>query len=54
VSELRYGAFAPQGWKLEYTGFDARAAWARTKEIAQLAEHLGYHHLWVYDGRRKR
>ena len=21
--ELRYGAFAPQGWKLEYTGWDA-------------------------------
>ena len=48
-AELRYGAFAPQGWKLEYTGWDAASAWERTKELAQLAEQLGYDHLWVYD-----
>ena len=24
-------------------------AWERTKELAQLTEQLGYHHLWVYD-----
>ncbi len=47
--ELRYGAFALQGWKLEYTGWDAATAWERTKERAQLTERLGYHHLWVYD-----
>jgi len=46
---LRYGAFAPQGWKLEYTGWSAADAWARTVEIAQLAERVGYDHLWVYD-----
>jgi F420-dependent oxidoreductase-like protein len=49
VSVLRYGAFAPQGWKLEYAGVAAADAWARTKEIARLAETLGYDHLWVYD-----
>ena len=47
--ELRYGAFALQGWKLEYAGWDAASAWDRTKELARLAEQLGYHHLWVYD-----
>ena len=47
--ELRYGAFALQGWKLEYTGWDAASAWERTKELAQLTEQLGYDHLWVYD-----
>jgi F420-dependent oxidoreductase-like protein len=47
--ELRYGAFALQGWKLEYTGWDAARAWERTKERARLTEELGYHHLWVYD-----
>jgi len=47
--DLRYGAFALQGWKLEYTGWDAASAWERTKELAQLTEQLGYHHLWVYD-----
>src|SRR5947207_11313195 len=49
MSELRYGAFAPQGWKLEYAGWDAATAWERTKELAALTETLGYHHLWVYD-----
>jgi F420-dependent oxidoreductase-like protein len=48
-NELRWGAFAPQGWKLEYSGWSAADAWERTKEIAQLAETIGYDHLWVYD-----
>jgi F420-dependent oxidoreductase-like protein len=46
---LRWGAFVPQGWKLEYTGVGAAEAWARSKEIALEAEQLGYDHLWVYD-----
>jgi len=46
---LRYGAFAPQGWKLEYSGWGAAEAWDRTVAIAQQAEQLGYEHLWVYD-----
>jgi F420-dependent oxidoreductase-like protein len=41
--------FAPQGWKLEYRGWPAAEAWARTVELAQLAERVGYDHLWVYD-----
>ena len=49
MSGLAFGAFAPQGWKLEYTGWDAAAAWSRTKELAVRAEALGYDHLWVYD-----
>ena len=46
---LRWGAFAPQGWKLEYTGWSGPDAWARTVELSELAERLGYDHLWVYD-----
>jgi F420-dependent oxidoreductase-like protein len=46
---VRWGAFAPQGWKLEYTGWSGTDAFARTVEVAQRAEQLGYHHLWVYD-----
>jgi F420-dependent oxidoreductase-like protein len=49
VPTIRYGAFAPQGWKLEYNGWGAADAWARTKEVAQQIESLGYDHLWVYD-----
>jgi F420-dependent oxidoreductase-like protein len=48
-SSLRFGAFAPQGWKLEYAGWSAADAWARTVELTQRAEQLGYDHLWVYD-----
>ena len=49
AAPLRFGAFAPQGWKLEYTGWGAADGWARTVEIVQLAERAGYDHLWVYD-----
>ena len=49
TAPLRFGAFAPQGWKLEYTGWSAADAWARTVRVAQLAERVGYDHLWVYD-----
>ena len=49
MSAVKWGAFVPQGWKLEYTGLDAASAWARSVEIAQQAESLGYEHLWVYD-----
>jgi alkanesulfonate monooxygenase SsuD/methylene tetrahydromethanopterin reductase-like flavin-dependent oxidoreductase (luciferase family) len=46
---LEVGVFIPQGWKLEYTGWDGPDAWARSVELAELAESLGYDHLWVYD-----
>jgi F420-dependent oxidoreductase-like protein len=46
---ITYGAFVPQGWKLEYTGWGAADAWKRSQEIAQIAEKAGYGHLWVYD-----
>ena len=46
---LRWGAFVPQGWKLEYQGWGAAEAWQRSTEIAALAERTGYDHLWVYD-----
>jgi F420-dependent oxidoreductase-like protein len=46
---LRFGAFVPQGWKLEYRGWSATDAWARTVELAARTERLGYDHLWVYD-----
>jgi F420-dependent oxidoreductase-like protein len=34
---------------LEYDGVGAAAAWERSKEIAGIAERVGYDHLWVYD-----
>ncbi len=46
---LEVGVFVPQGWKLEYTGWSGPDAWARSVELARLAEALGYDHVWVYD-----
>ncbi len=45
-----FGAFVPQGWKMELAGIEgAEAKWATSVEIALLAEELGYDSVWVYD-----
>ncbi len=45
-----FGAFIPQGWKMELSSIDgAEAKWAKAVEIAVLAEQLGYDSIWVYD-----
>ena len=50
TSDVIFGAFAPQGWKTELAGVgDPQAQWARTVEVAVLAEELGYDSIWVYD-----
>src|SRR3954463_12146735 len=46
---LKFGAFVPQGWKLELSGMKADEAWATAKDVARKAESVGYDHLWVYD-----
>ncbi|MEX0663198.1 MAG: LLM class F420-dependent oxidoreductase [Acidimicrobiia bacterium] len=50
MPEIRFGAFAPQGWKTELVGIpDPRDKWAMCLETARLAESLGYDSIWVYD-----
>jgi F420-dependent oxidoreductase-like protein len=49
MTQVKWGALVPQGWKLEYQGVGAAEAWARSLEIARTAEAIGYDHLWVYD-----
>jgi F420-dependent oxidoreductase-like protein len=50
MSDIRFGAFAPQGWKTELVGIpDPSDKWAKCLETAQLAEQLGYDSIWVYD-----
>jgi F420-dependent oxidoreductase-like protein len=45
-----FGAFMPQGWKMELSSIDGQAAkWNKAVEIAQRAEELGYDSIWVYD-----
>ncbi len=47
---MKFGVFIPQGWKMELSSIeDPAAKWAKSVEIAQLAEELGYDSLWVYD-----
>jgi len=48
--DVMFGAFMPQGWKMELASIDgAEAKWAKAVEIAELAEDLGYDSIWVYD-----
>lgn len=45
-----FGAFMPQGWKMELAGIDDDAQkWSTAVSIAQRAEELGYDSIWVYD-----
>lgn len=45
-----FGAFIPQGWKMELASIDdPQAKWAKAVEVAVLAEDLGLDSLWVYD-----
>lgn len=46
---MKVGLMVPQGWKGEYDGWDAAAAWARSVELARDAEALGFESLWVFD-----
>lgn len=43
------GIVVPQGWTLEYKGMDPAAAWARTVQVAQQAEALGFESIWLFD-----
>ena len=47
---ITFGAFVPQGWKMELAGIEgADAKWAKAVEVAVQAEALGYDSIWVYD-----
>ena len=43
------GVVVPQGWTGEYDGWEAGAAWARTVQVAQQAERLGFESIWIFD-----
>jgi F420-dependent oxidoreductase-like protein len=48
--QIDFGVFVPQGWKMELADIaDPRDKWAKTIEIARLAEELGLDSIWVYD-----
>lgn len=46
---MQVGLMAPQGWKGEYDGWQPGDAWARSIELVEQAEDLGFESLWVFD-----
>jgi F420-dependent oxidoreductase-like protein len=46
---VRFGAFVPQGWRLDLTGIAAEDHWATMESVARTIEAAGYESLWVYD-----
>ena len=47
---MLFGAFTPQGWKMELASVQgAEAKWAVALDTALAAERLGYDSVWVYD-----
>src|SRR6187431_3701767 len=46
---MRIGIIAPQGWTGEYNGWEPERGWARTVQVAQQAERLGFESIWLYD-----
>jgi len=49
VGFMRYGAFVPQGWRLDLAGLDVDQHWPTMLGVAHDIERLGYESLWVYD-----
>jgi F420-dependent oxidoreductase-like protein len=46
---MRYGAFIPQGWRLDLVGIDRSAQWPTMLGVAKTIESLGYESAWVFD-----
>ncbi len=46
---MRFGAFVPQGWRLDLVGIPAERHWETIRTVADAAERCGYEGLWVYD-----
>ena len=46
---MKLGIIVPQGWTLEYAGWDPARAWDRTVAVAQQAERLGAESIWLFD-----
>jgi F420-dependent oxidoreductase-like protein len=46
---MKVGIIVPQGWTGDYDGWEPERAWARTVEVAQQAERLGFESIWLFD-----
>ena len=46
---MRFGAFVPQGWRLDLSGIATADQWDVMASVARTIESSGYESLWVYD-----
>jgi F420-dependent oxidoreductase-like protein len=46
---MRFGAFVPQGWRLDLAGIDPAKQWPVMKSVATAIEDGGFESAWVYD-----
>jgi F420-dependent oxidoreductase-like protein len=46
---MRFGAFTPQGWRLDLVGIDTTDQWQTILSVAKKIEAAGYESVWVYD-----
>ncbi len=49
VAIMKFGAFVPQGWRMDLAGVPLAEQWPTMLGIARRIEHLGYDTAWVYD-----
>ncbi len=49
VGIMRFGAFVPQGWRLDLAGIPVEDHWATMTSVARTIEQSGYESLWVFD-----
>jgi F420-dependent oxidoreductase-like protein len=46
---MQFGAFVPQGWRMDLVGIAPEDQWETMLEAAKKIERLGYDTAWVYD-----
>ncbi|MGH8946130.1 MAG: LLM class F420-dependent oxidoreductase, partial [Acidimicrobiia bacterium] len=46
---MRFGAFVPQGWRLDLAGIEVEEHWPTMLGVGRRIEDLGFESLWVYD-----
>lgn len=49
VAPMRFGAFVPQGWRLDLVGIPVEEQWPAMVNTAKTIERLGFESAWVYD-----
>lgn len=46
---MRYGAFVPQGWRLDLVGIDRSDQWPTMLDVARTLESSGFESAWIFD-----